>query len=63
MPCGRHERDEEKHLLPRRDDIERRPAHAEIPELGHRRVVEREADDEHDERHARDAVSRQWPPG
>ncbi len=36
----------EQELLPRRDDVERATADAGRPELGHREVVQRQADDE-----------------
>ena len=45
--CG--ERDEEEDVLPRGDDVERRAAHARVPERRHREVVEDEPDGEDDE--------------
>ena len=42
-PDDRAEREREQHLLPGGDDVEREVADAEIPEPGHREVVERAA--------------------
>ena len=50
VPRDHDEREEQEHLLPGGDDVERRATDAEIPELGHRGVVEHQADDEHGDR-------------
>ena len=49
-PCRKPDAQEKQHFLPGRDGVERRAAHAEIPELRHGRVVERKPDDQCDER-------------
>ncbi len=50
VPRDHQEGDEEKRLLPGRDDVERRPANPEVPELRHDGVVEHEPDDEERDR-------------
>ena len=47
------EREREQHLLPGRDDVERQVADAEVPELGHHEVVQRQKRGERVQRPAR----------
>ena len=51
---GGDEGDEEQRLLPRGDDVQRGVAHAGLPEEGHREVVQRQPDDEDEQRDARE---------
>jgi hypothetical protein len=46
VPRDHEQRDEDERLLPRGDDVERRSAHAEVPQLRHRRVVDDQSDDQ-----------------
>ena len=64
VPGDEEEGDEEERLLPRGDDVQRRPADAEVPQLGHDGVVEDEPDDEHGDRDTDDATraNRRPPP-
>ncbi len=52
-PQPNGERDEEQRVLPRRDDVERAACHAPLREKRHRKVVQRQTDDERDERESR----------
>ena len=61
-PDDRAEREREQHLLPGGDDVEREVADAEIPELRHREVVERQRDDEGVERPLGSSVNQRRPP-
>jgi hypothetical protein len=56
--------DDEQHVLPGREDVEPVPADAEVPELGHRRVVQREPHDQRDERDPTEPLShaQAWNP-
>ena len=64
LPGEDEEREQQERLLPRRHDVERPPSNAEIPELGHRGVVQREPDDEDEERVEPEALasSQRSPP-
>ena len=65
LPRDDEEGEKEQDFLPGRDDVERPPANTGVPELRHDDVVEREPDDERDERGDSEAgaASRQSLPG
>ncbi len=64
VPRDDEERNEKKRLLPRCDGVELVPAHTELPELGHRDVVQREPHDEDSDREPDNALraNRRSPP-
>jgi hypothetical protein len=62
-PDDRGERGCQQHFLPGRDGVEREIAEADLPELRHDEVVQRQRDDERDQRPAWKAVSQRRRPG
>ena len=65
-PRRKSDAEKQQRFLPGRDDVERRAAHAEVPELRHGRVVERKPDHQGDEREGgeplRERLSQRSPP-
>ncbi len=52
-PGGGTECERQQRFLPRGDDVEATPSKTRVPQLGEHEIVERESDNEHGEREAR----------